>query len=157
MPSGKLGRNGYIEYSTFEEVVRVPFGGMSLPVPCGYDSILRGIYGDYMQLPPEEARIPHHSYKNFWKQTDGERDGRNHAVILAADKSSQFFPPLYDKPKGLFEYRSEILIERQVRQLREASVGDIAVVVGYEKERFFYLGTVNSFAQIQLAAGTATP
>ncbi len=61
------------------------------------------------------------------------------AVILAAGKSAKFFPPLYDRPKGLFEYRGEVLIERQVRQLREAGVGDITVVVGYEKERFFYL------------------
>ena len=61
------------------------------------------------------------------------------AIILAAGKSSQFFPPLYDKPKGLFEYKGEVLIERQIRQLREAGVEDIAVVVGYEKERFFYL------------------
>ncbi|WP_322151753.1 phosphotransferase [Paratractidigestivibacter sp.] len=61
------------------------------------------------------------------------------AVILAAGKSSQFFPPLYDKPKGLFEYWGEVLIERQIRQLREAGVEDVAVVIGYEKERFFYL------------------
>ena len=61
------------------------------------------------------------------------------AVILAAGKSSQFFPPLYDKPKGLFEYKGEVLIERQIRQLREVGVEDIVVVVGYEKERFFYL------------------
>ena len=62
-----------------------------------------------------------------------------HAVILAAGKSAKFFPPLYDRPKGLFEYRGEALIERQIRQLREAGVERIAVVVGYEKERFFYL------------------
>lgn len=61
------------------------------------------------------------------------------AIILAAGRSSQFFPPLYDKPKGLFEYRGEVLIERQIRQLREAGVDDIVVVVGYEKEQFFYL------------------
>lgn len=61
------------------------------------------------------------------------------ATILAAGKSSKFFPPLYDKPKGLFEYRGEVLIERQIRQLREAGVSDITVVIGYEKERFFYL------------------
>lgn len=66
----------------------------------------------------------------------------NSAVILAAGKSSQFFPPLYDKPKGLFEYRGEVLIERQIRQLCEAGVKDIAVVIGYEKERFFYLEEV---------------
>lgn len=61
------------------------------------------------------------------------------AVILAAGKSSKFFPPLYDKPKGLFSFKGEILIERQIRQLQEAGVDDIVVVVGYEKERFFYL------------------
>jgi CTP:phosphocholine cytidylyltransferase-like protein/thiamine kinase-like enzyme len=61
------------------------------------------------------------------------------AVILAAGKSSKFFPPLYDRPKGLFEYRGERLIERQIRQLREAGVGEVTVVVGYEKELFFHL------------------
>lgn len=61
------------------------------------------------------------------------------AVILAAGKSSKFFPPLYDRPKGLFEYKGEVLIERQIRQLQEAGVSNITVVIGYEKERFFYL------------------
>lgn len=61
------------------------------------------------------------------------------AVILAAGKSSKFFPPLYDRPKGLFEYQGEVLIERQIRQLYKAGVENITVVVGYEKERFFYL------------------
>lgn len=65
--------------------------------------------------------------------------GVKKAVILAAGKSSRFFPPLHDRPKGLFEYDGEILIERQIRQLKEAGVDDIVVVVGYEKERFFYL------------------
>ncbi len=61
------------------------------------------------------------------------------AVMLAAGKSSKFFPPLYDRPKGLFEFRGEVLIERQIRQLQESGVDDITVVIGYEKERFFYL------------------
>ena len=61
------------------------------------------------------------------------------AIILAAGRSSQFFPPLYDKPKGLFFYRNEVLIERQIEQLIEAGVNEIVVVLGYEKERFFYL------------------
>lgn len=61
------------------------------------------------------------------------------AVILAAGKSSKFFPPLYDKPKGLFTFHGEVLIERQIRQLQEAGINDITVVIGYEKEQFFYL------------------
>ena len=61
------------------------------------------------------------------------------AIILAAGKSSKFFPPLYDKPKGLFTFNGEVLIERQIRQLKEAGIDDITVVIGYEKEQFFYL------------------
>lgn len=36
-------------------------------IPEGYDEILRGNYGDYMQFPPEEDRVPHHEYKVFRK------------------------------------------------------------------------------------------
>ena len=61
------------------------------------------------------------------------------AVILAAGKSSRFAPFTYEKPKGLFRVKGEILIERQIEQLHEAGVRDIAVVVGYMKEKFFYL------------------
>lgn len=64
---------------------------------------------------------------------------RARAIILAAGKSSKFFPPLYDKPKGLFTFRGEVLIERQIRQLQEAGIDDITVVIGHEKESFFYL------------------
>lgn len=61
------------------------------------------------------------------------------AVILAAGKSNRFAPFTYEKPKGLFRVKGEILIERQIEQLREAGVNDIYVVVGYMKEKFFYL------------------
>lgn len=63
----------------------------------------------------------------------------SHALILAAGLSKRFFKPLYDKPKGLFKYKNELLIERQIRQLHEAGITDIAVVIGYEKEQYFYL------------------
>lgn len=61
------------------------------------------------------------------------------AIILAAGKSNRFAPFTYEKPKGLFCVRGEVLIERQIGQLREAGVRDIYVVVGYMKEKFFYL------------------
>ncbi|MBE6490457.1 MAG: DUF1679 domain-containing protein [Methanobrevibacter sp.] len=61
------------------------------------------------------------------------------AIILAAGKSNRFAPFTYEKPKGLFIVRGEILIERQIEQLIEAGINDIYVVVGYMKEKFFYL------------------
>ncbi|WP_241157276.1 phosphotransferase [Adlercreutzia sp. ZJ242] len=61
------------------------------------------------------------------------------AVIMAAGLSSRFAPISYEKPKGLLKVRGEVLVERQIKQLQEAGVTDITVVVGYKKEYFFYL------------------
>ena len=61
------------------------------------------------------------------------------AIILAAGKSSRFIPFTYEKPKGLFRVKGEILIERQIQQLQKAGIAEIYVVVGYMKEKFFYL------------------
>lgn len=61
------------------------------------------------------------------------------AVILAAGLSSRFAPISYEKPKGLLRVRGEVLVERQIRQLQEAGIDGITVVVGYKKEQFFYL------------------
>lgn len=63
----------------------------------------------------------------------------DNAVILAAGASSRFAPLSYEKPKGLLTVRGEVLIERQIRQLQEAGIRDIYVVVGYQKEKFAYL------------------
>ncbi len=61
------------------------------------------------------------------------------AIILAAGKSNRFAPFTYERPKGLFRVKGEILIERQINQLIEAGVKEIYIVVGYMKEKFFYL------------------
>ena len=63
----------------------------------------------------------------------------NNAIIMAAGLSSRFAPLSFEKPKGLLEVNGEILIERQIKQLQEAGIKDITVVVGYKKELFFYL------------------
>ena len=61
------------------------------------------------------------------------------AIIMAAGMSTRFVPLSYEKPKGVLRVRGEVLIERQIRQLQEAGITDITVVVGYMKEAFFYL------------------
>lgn len=32
-----------------------------------YDEYLKNAYGDYMQLPPEDKRVSHHSFSAYWK------------------------------------------------------------------------------------------
>ncbi|MDE6022773.1 MAG: NTP transferase domain-containing protein [Muribaculaceae bacterium] len=61
------------------------------------------------------------------------------AIILAAGTSSRFVPLSAEIPKGLLEVKGEVLIERQIRQLKEAGIDDIVIVTGYKKEKFDYL------------------
>lgn len=63
----------------------------------------------------------------------------DNAIIMAAGASSRFAPLSYETPKALITVKGEVLIERQIRQLREAGVPEIIVVAGYMKERFAYL------------------
>lgn len=63
----------------------------------------------------------------------------DNAVILAAGMSTRFVPLNYEKPKGLLEVKGEVLIERQIRQLKEKGIDEIIIVVGYMKEKFEYL------------------
>ena len=39
--------------------IKVPFEGRMMNAPSNYDHYLRGLYNDYMQLPPEEKRVMH--------------------------------------------------------------------------------------------------
>lgn len=63
----------------------------------------------------------------------------DNAVIMAAGTSSRFAPLSYEYPKALIRVKGEVLIERQIRQLREAGISEIILVVGYMKECFHYL------------------
>lgn len=63
----------------------------------------------------------------------------DNAIILAAGMSTRFIPFNYEKPKGLLEVKGEVLIERQIRQLREKGIKEIIIVVGHMKEQFEYL------------------
>lgn len=45
----------------FRGCTQVTFEEMRVPAPIGYDTYLRGLYGDYMQLPPEDKRQSLHN------------------------------------------------------------------------------------------------
>lgn len=50
-----------LERTWCSEVTEIPFEGHMLMAPKAYDKVLREVYGDYMQLPPEDKRIPSHN------------------------------------------------------------------------------------------------
>ena len=64
---------------------------------------------------------------------------KRNAIIMAAGTSSRFVPLSAERPKGLVEVKGEVLIERQIRQLKKAGIADITLVVGYKAEMFAYL------------------
>lgn len=64
----------------WNEMTRIPFEWFDVPAPKDFDGVLKGIYGDYMQLPPVETRGKWHeglvkfdpelSYED-WFQNEG--------------------------------------------------------------------------------------
>ena len=45
----------------FASTILADFEGYKVPIPIGYDRILKTVFGDYMALPPMEERGLHHS------------------------------------------------------------------------------------------------
>lgn len=62
-----LGLGEKVDKSVFDSDVYQEFEGHKYRVPVGYDTWLRSIYGDYMQLPPVEHRVTHHTFEAYWK------------------------------------------------------------------------------------------
>ena len=63
----------------------------------------------------------------------------DNAIIMAAGYSARCMPLSEVMPKGLFRVKGELLIERQIKQLKEAGIEEIIVVTGYKHEMFDYL------------------
>ncbi len=49
--------------SVFRDTVRLSFCDGEYPAPVDWDVYLKAHYGDYMQLPPEEERVPKHKMR----------------------------------------------------------------------------------------------
>lgn len=55
------------EYLPYHEL---SYEGITVHAPENYDQYLRQLYGDYMELPPEEDRKPNHPYTVWWEAED---------------------------------------------------------------------------------------
>ena len=62
-----LGVGEQVDKHVFDSEVYMVFEGSQYRAPVGYDAYLKSIYGDYMQLPPVEHRVTHHTFDAWWK------------------------------------------------------------------------------------------
>jgi len=59
--------NEYVSVSVFDEYEDVEFEGFNFKKIRNHDAYLSQLYGDYMQLPPENKRVNHGYTKFYWK------------------------------------------------------------------------------------------
>lgn len=57
----------YQRREPFDKRVLLKFEDSEFYAPYGYDECLKKWYGDYMQLPPEEKRVPYHGFDCYWE------------------------------------------------------------------------------------------
>lgn len=63
----------------------------------------------------------------------------DNAIIMAAGYSARCMPLSNVLPKGLFQVKGQILIEREIEQLLEVGIKEIVIVTGFMHEKFEYL------------------
>ena len=78
----------------------------------------------------EDVRLTEKAHLEFQEKAP------KNAIILAAGFGMRMVPISMEIPKGLLEVHGEPLIERTIRQLHEAGIREIYVVVGFMKEKY---------------------
>ena len=62
--------NNRFKKEWFRDFVMVDFEGKKFRAPIDYDAVLRALWKNYMELPPEDQRITHHSNRIYWKDAN---------------------------------------------------------------------------------------
>lgn len=57
-----MSNRAYISEEELYPLKKMPFEGIMVNMPNKYDTYLRRLFGDYMQVPPEEERVNHCPY-----------------------------------------------------------------------------------------------
>ena len=56
------------DIDVYKEYTKTTFEGREFSIIKNYDKYLTGIYVNYMELPPEDKRITHHSFDAYYKE-----------------------------------------------------------------------------------------
>lgn len=115
--------NGYTNQRTLSEISGHSLGIVNRSIKSLMD---KGYLDSHIHLTPKALQEIHaNSPKN--------------AIILAAGFGMRMIPINTEVPKGLLEIHGEPLIERIIKQLHEAGIHKIYIVVGFMKEQYEYL------------------
>lgn len=63
---GDFGSKEVMPKELFDSKVKLVFEGEKFDAIADYHMFLTRLYGDYMQLPPEEKRVSHHEFDAYW-------------------------------------------------------------------------------------------
>ena len=72
MSSSKYKTEEVIDREGYVDLIDVEFEGKKYHGPSNYDRYLSQLYGDYMQMPPEEKRKTHHTFKVYRRKSSNE-------------------------------------------------------------------------------------
>lgn len=61
------GRKEIVPASVHQSHIDLPFEDRTYMAVADYHTYLTNLFGDYMQLPPESKRIPHHDFLAWWR------------------------------------------------------------------------------------------
>lgn len=65
---GGYGEKEIMKKNIYNEYIKIKFENHYFQALKNYDFYLKKLYGNYMELPPKEKRISHHSYVVKWKE-----------------------------------------------------------------------------------------
>lgn len=60
----------------YDEFINITFEGYEVKTICGYKKYLENLFGDFMQLPPLNKRVSHHTFKAYYLD-DFNNEGNN--------------------------------------------------------------------------------
>lgn len=64
---GRYGDREVMDASIFREYADISFEGEVFRCIAKYDEFLTNLYGNYMELPPKEKRVAHHTFTAYYK------------------------------------------------------------------------------------------
>lgn len=89
MPQSLYGRHMRIPKEYYDKVIRIPFENTTIPVPVGFDAMLKKRYGDYMKLVKDAGGHDYPFFETQKKQLDALLDFKLPEYRFSADKAKR--------------------------------------------------------------------